>query len=745
MSRNHKVRVIDSDDHNDLSILEAVENLSSLAELGVNDRLGVVEDHLIIQHSEEEEQNSPLEGIQWLEEKNQHKTEVVVEDTFKAVLKYVKDFHTKDFNRFYDPKSQEGIKKMMLLVGKATDNLKNFTHLFEGVHRNGVEELDEYQQLTKFYKERIAVEDQEKVSLIDLSRKERQLESIKHPVEEEDEDFQRAKQFILDIDKIKHDDSYELLYLERDDGSRFYNQNFIRNLKLACNFSNFLGRESLRDPLEGLMGWYDHSLSLSAKNILKEIKPYLKNFYQEAMRYRDMEIVSTISMAVMALMMASNTKNQLQFSPIKCSTAYYVDFQYYLRSALSSFEYQKLKDFPPPSSHIFLTSILDIVHILSWSLFFQKMDQQSLGSVLDDIFEEGKVAVNKKDKHASHALPILESLQTHYLHVSRYLMNYPVGPLYQTLKIMQENDLDRFDTLMMQNLPFEWQKLKIDHKAISMLRLPSPTRQERVTKVEIDPEFMGMLDGFKNSKEKKNHLIINTQDRTVWKERPRAKFLETLPKNGQYLENINVVTFCKDSDFYNQSGAYQDLSSAGHFFKQIVFQLHSEESGFYFPQWIEEKVFNGFIEKLIQQVHRFFFESKSSLTQKERQDFIEIVYQFLTLKLIEITNCDSFSITCKDGLDVSSTASCQLYMFIKLLQGKHFTKEDQEKINLLLFALPVLVRQRPANAMRFNRMIQCTARIQKALEKHSKENIIDQVQHSFGPLYQFSLKNINFN
>ncbi len=132
MSRNHKVRVIDSDDHNDLSILEAVENLSSLAELGVNDRLGVVEDHLIIQHSEEEEQNSPLEGIQWLEEKNQHKTEVVVEDTFKAVLKYVKDFHTKDFNRFYDPKSQEGIKKMMLLVGKATDNLKNFTHLFEG-------------------------------------------------------------------------------------------------------------------------------------------------------------------------------------------------------------------------------------------------------------------------------------------------------------------------------------------------------------------------------------------------------------------------------------------------------------------------------------------------------------------------------------------------------------------------------------------------------------------------------------
>ncbi|MCH9632864.1 MAG: hypothetical protein S4CHLAM6_12080 [Chlamydiae bacterium] len=742
MSRKKKTNQIQEERQSHLTIVEAVENLSSLAEMDSGDRIGIIEDHVIV-HDQDEEEGAPLEAIHWLEEKSQHQTEEVVADTFKTVLKYVKNFHKKEFNRFYEDKNQTGLKKIMLLVGKASDNLKNYTHLFSGSHKEGIEQTREYKQLSNFYKERIAIEDEDKVSLIDLSRKERKLELTKHPLQEEDEDVKLAKQFIFDVEKVKVDDSYELLYMQREDGTRFFNRDFYRNLKLACNFGEYVGAHLERDPTDGLYCWLDRSLQKSAVKILKLIKPHLKPFYQESTTYRDMEMVGSINMALMALMMAANPKNKRQVRPIKTTVEYFKDFQHYVRLSLESFEYHKLKSFPPPSSNIFLHNLIDVIHLLSWSLFFQHLDIKSLGPVIDDIVEEGRASVSKKSAHPK-SDSIWEQFEENYTHICRYLMNYPVGPLFQTLYSMNDGVNDEFDTLMMNNFPVEWGTLKVGKKSISMLRLPSPTNQELVNKVNIDHEFVGLLDAFKSSKESKKHLMINVQDRTIWKEYPRAKLLEDLPKQSDYYQNIDVVTLCKESDFYQQKGAYKDLSSMSHFFKQIVLQLHSPETGFYFPGWIDEQIFNGFVEKLIQQIHRFFFDSKSKLDQKERQDFIEIFYQFLTLKLIEICSADSFSFTCKDGLDSGAASTCSFFAFMKVLTGENLSKEDKEKMNAMLFAFPMIVRQRSIKAEHFNRMVQCHKRIEKGLKKHSKGRAKKVIDQYFGSLYNTPFEEMDF-
>lgn len=741
---SQKKKKEDLESQTDLTILEAVENLTNIAEMDGGERIGLIEDHLIVHDQDEEDEELSLEAINWLEEKSQHKTEAVVESTFKAVLNYVEDFHKKEIHRFYEEKNQEGIKKMMLLVGKASDKLKSFTHLFSGESKEGVEGIREYKQLTNFYKERIAIEEDDKVSLIDLSRKDRQIELVRHPLEEEDENFLKAKQFILDIEKIKTDDSYELLFIQRDDGTRFYNQDFYKNLKLACNFGDFASKHVERDPLEGLVCWFDQSLHKSAQKILLLLQPHLKLFYQEAMKYKEMEIVSSINKAVMALMMASNPKNKLELEPQKPSGEYFLDFQRYLRESLESFEYHKLKSFPPPSSNVFLNNMMDIIHLLSWSLFFHHLDVKSLSVVLDDIVEEGKVSSRKKGKSKAKKQSLWSDLEEMYLHISRYLMAFPIGPLFKTLNAIQDGNVDGFDTLMMKNIPLEWLAIQMNGKKISLLKLPTPTNQEIISKVRVDEEFVGLLDALKETKIDKKHLIINLQNRTNWQESPRARLLEKLPKTAEHCETVDVVTLCKDSDFYYQRGAYEKMESIGHFFKQIIFQMHSEETGFYFPGWVEEKIFSGFIEKLISQIHKFFFDSKSKLDVKERQDFIEIVYQFLTLKLLESVDPTSFSFTCKDGVDVGAVSMCQLFSFIKAIQGEEINQEEQAKMNMLLFAFPLIYRQRCVQADRFNRMIQCQRRIERGIEKHTKTKVQERMKDYFGMLYEFSFDELTF-
>lgn len=720
-----------------LSILEAVENLSNIADMDIDDKIGLLEDHVIVHGASEDE---TLEAIHWLEDKSEHQTEKVVEETYKAVLKYVKEFHSKEFARFYDQKNQDGIKKIMLLVGKASDKLNTYTHLFKGVHLKGIEETQEYRQLNKFYNERIAIDEGEKISLIDLSRQERQLEARKHPQIEEDENTLKSKSFFLDVEKTKKDESYEFLFLQREDGSRFLEPNYYRNIKVACNFGEFVGKHIEHDPLATLNHWQDLSLHKSAIHILHKIRPFLKNFFSEALKYKDMDIVASTNMAIMSLMLAANPKNRSHLNPAKGCSKYYQDFQHYLRNTITSFEYTKMRDFPPPNSSLFLHTLLTIINLLSWSFFHQNADLNSLSFVLDDLIEEGRVAVQKHQNKKSPKMGFFQQLKEDYVYIQRFLMNYPVGPLFKTLLELTEGQEDSFDSYSTGNLPSEFQRMRWKDQEISILRLPSPTTQEMINKVHVAHEFSGLIDAFSGTKESRKHLLINLQDRTSWREIARATFLEKLPQDSHYANYLDTLTLSTSSDFYYQIGAYEGVSQAKEFVKQVIFHLKSEETGYYFPKWMQEKLFNGFIESLIGKIHRFFFLGKATLSKEERQVFIEILYQFLILKSLEISQGTSLSFTCKDGLDSGSAQTMMFYTFLRLISGPELGARDRQKMHLMLFAYPLIFRNRQVQSKDFLRVVQTLDYLETTLKKHSK----NEFEKVFSPLYEGGLGQIDF-
>lgn len=728
----------ESSDSHHIGILEAVENLSNIADMDIDDKLGLIEDHVIVHGLDEEES---LEAIRWLEDKSEHQTEQVVEETYRAVLDYVKNFHQKEFNRFYDKKNQDGIKKIMVLVGKASEKLNNYTHLFKGVHQKGIEETKEYKQLNKFYQERIAIEDEEKISLIDLSRKEQQLEARKHPRVEEDEYTVESKKFVLDLEKVKADENYELLYIQRDDGSRFMESNLFKNLKVACNFGEFAGNKLERDPIEGLENWLDLSSHKTAIRTLRGVQPYLQDYFSEALKYKDMDVVSQTTMALMSLMLAANPKNRAHLNPPKAASAFYQDFQHYLRGALGSFEYQKMRSFPPPPTNVFLVKMLKIIHTLSWSFFFHTADTDSLSFVIDDMLEEGKLSVKKQPGRSKKIDNFYETLKADYLQMQRYLLGYPIGPLFKTLKTLQEWTGEAFDPYMMGNLPMEAQALKVDHIPVSLLRMPAPLHQEIISRVELTPEFMGLMDADVQSANAHKHLFINLHDRTSWKENTRSQFLENIPKKGDYLEYLHTVTLAKCTDFYHQTGHYEEVYKSKDFLKQLVTNLHSLDTGFYFNTWVGEELFSGFCEKLIGCVHKFFFDGKSTLSQAERQDFIEIIYQFITLKVIELIEPTSMSFVCKDAIDQSGVSTLLFNQFLKLIQGKKLGDKERQNMHLLLFAYPTLVRQRPVSAKNFLRMVQCLERLDEGLKKHGHAQFIK----IFSKIFKVDLKAITFD
>jgi hypothetical protein len=436
-------------------------------------------------------------------------------------------------------------------------------------------------------------------------------------------------------------------------------------------------------------------------------------------------------------MLASNPKNLAKLRRVKSCHEYFYDFQKYLRETLTSFEYQKLKNFPPPSSNLFLNCILDITHIFCWTLFIHCFSSQGLIQVMDDLIEEGKASVRqtKKEKKEN----IFKELAKDYVHVTRVLLNYPVGPLFKALDYLEQDEIHAFDNLMHNNLPSELFAFEIAKKQLSMIRMPSPTKQEYVKRVYIDDEFIGLLEAYQG-KENKLHLIINLQNRITWKEHPRCQALENLQKKAELVENVSIVTLSKDSDFYHQIGPYADLNHAKSFKKQFLEHLIDENTGFYFPGWIKEQIFDSYSEKLMKEIHQFFFASKLNLSREERMDFIEIYYQFINLKLIELTEPTSFSLTCKDAIDSGASASFEFFSFLKVISESSFSQSDIERIYMLVFATPLIVRDRAMQNDRFSRMIHVLDRVQTQMNQNGKKRF-DQ---SFGSFYKKGVLDVKF-
>ncbi len=675
-----------------LSIMEALDNLNALVDAETLDEIEVTDEARLIPHIIEDEE-SPRE-IYWVRAGSDSQTLDVVKLTLRTVYEYLQSYYHKMHKAGDTKQLVDGVSTIMVLVGEAAKKLDRFGALFQ----QKVTDFPEYKELQNFYKSHVIRESfrefakapihvEKEGVLPEQVEWEKELQEL---LQEEEEVEEVAGVHILnDIDLIKRDHLYELFYLKNEAGHDFYSLDLARHIKLACDFGEYSEEYFGEDPLLQIKNWEDRELHQLAKTILKAVKRPLEKFYEAAMRHKGVEGVILLHNACMSLMLAANPRNLIRQFALKGCHLYFADFLLHFRAALQNREYEKLVIYGPPTGKPFFNHYLDLVHAICYQLFTSTHDQEELRNAMRHLIErvEPKKAHTLSDSlmHANHALT--ENLKLH-----------PNGPVFKALDIVREDGERTFDPLMQGNLPtFEW-TLKQNEREIHILRLPSPTVQQWINHAEISEEFKTFLRAFKPEE---HLLVLNFQERTSWKEHARVAVLEELGHHAEFADQLTVVTLATETDFYNQIGVYQDLGEAKAFIEQLADHLEDESTGYSFPAKVKKELFPNFISRLLEQIHKAFFEQKNTLSYLERLDFIELAYHFIELKLIELIRPTLLAFTSKDALDIGAEMSIELLALLTIGRGKSL---DFEKVQTLLFGPTLMQRERVIHPERFDRL-----------------------------------------
>lgn len=697
--------------HHQPTLVEAVETLSSIASMDAEHH--VAEADLLA----EPEEGATYRTVHWLQGQDEEATVKAVREVFGVILNYLRQHYSKGYHVDANPQTIEGIKDIMVLVGEAAKKLDKYAALTQKTKARAfsVKQLAEYKELQEFYLTRIARKIDESVLshwILALSEQlHKRTESLEAPQNLYEE---TAKHVVIDLDSVKKDTEYELFFIRKEDGSRFFNPRIIRNMKLVCDFGNYPGEQTESEALESIDAWRVQVFHLAAKNILNAVAPNLNAFYHHLNKTKNAkdngQLEQCLSRALMALMLASNRHHAINEPGVKNSAGYFVDFHNFLRQATHTPEYQKLIAYPSEQK---VSAAVDLVHGLCESLFTHLAGHQILKPVIANLLQEA----NKKQsadhhKALSASRLVSDRLASDYAAMTKLLKGNAHGPLVKVLTALEEGSCQAYDPFLLENIPNQQYTFTVKGKEILNVRLPAPIYQEYIDKPVILEEFKGYLREI--VKKGKKHLLINLQDRTSWREHGRCVVLEGLQRNSEFEDQLTVVTLPKDTEFYHQLAPYDEENHAHMFIQNLKEQLADEACGFFFPEKIKEALFPDFVNDTIESIHRDFFGGKNVLLHKPRLDFIEIFYLFLEMRLIELSDADTVSFTCKDGVDVGVAASVPLFIVLRWMEEENLLKTDFEELNLMLYGPAMMCRERTMLADRFNRMQKAIRAIEHA-------------------------------
>lgn len=694
----------------ELSILEAVDMLSSMAEI---DTVVGKEEKL-----PEDFTGAALEtsSARWLNPKEQEHNRTLVKDTFRVIHNYLKNMVETNEEQLKDPETQKGIHAIMVLAGEAAHKVDKFAGLFKQSHdAPSVIQLKEYKELQEFFLQKImhkvqATLEKEEAWIAEWGAFEPSVVEVE-------------KRGLKDLETVRKDKDYELFFLHKEDGKPFFNRNLLRHIKLVGNFDAAISDFKGEDPLLKIKFIQDRQRHHQAVYLLRALTPALTEFFTEAMRHKDQLLVSSLIKASMALMLASNPQNMVENASGKSSMHYFADFQSYLRTAFESPEYRKLLAFQPKSSDRFSHSVLQMAHQLCRLLFTSPVQTKDSMEFIDKIIVRGEQAFPRMP-HSKIAASLWSSLLEDEERMRFVLKHYPNGPLLKTLDSFREGEEKQgFDPLMQDNDPHLFYNFSDDEMHVSVLRLPCPIHQEWINKAILAPEFLGFLRSADPTGVTTRHLMVNLQDRTSWQEHARCQVLETLAEEPGFTDKFFLLTLPKHTEFYQQSGPYHNLQQSNDFLTTFREQIKSgAECGFSFPAGLSTNRILEFTDRAFTGIHKCFFADKNVLTRKDRLDFIEIFYQYLVFFCLKEIKPQTMSFTCKDAVDVGPCASAVFFTFLRVLSnGSGWNDKEGEFLRWMFFAPAILIRDRSVDAQTFGRAVSAGSHIHSEIELQRKE------------------------
>lgn len=691
-----------------LTILDAVDNLSSLAEL---------------------DSPSSEEGIAWTVDANISENQERIKQTFRVLGNYLRHIYEKNQGQLKELDTQRGIQAIMVLAGEAAQKVDKFSSLFKGAHGGSVTQLKEFQDLQKFYLNKILRRFQASYE----SEAAWEAEKFTAP-----ELMDAERKGLKNLETIRRDRDYELLLVNNDDGTPFFHRSIARHIQLIGEFDEGVVEKSEDNPLIKFTYIQDRDLQLAAQEIAQSASLPIFDFYKEAMRHKGRPFVTALGKSVMALYLTKNMRNLIHNATDKSCRNYFHDFHIFLREALQTEEYKRLLNEPKSKLSPFNRTLLQLSHTLCFLFFMRPTERLDASAYLLRLIQMGGGEILKN--------PLRESVSfwNHLLeddeNLRHMLSEHPNGPLLKALHLFQMNEAGTgFDPLAQGNYPSQLFTLTDDSSHFSFIRVPSPTHQEYIKSAEVIPEFEGFLRYLKGKDQK--YLLINLQDRTGWQEHARCLCLEQLSVQSEFENTLSVVTLPKNSDFYLQKGHYHDLNDASLFITTFKDQIQSfEECGFYLPPELRTAKLTKFVNVMLSKIHHFFFQDEEHLSHKNRLDFIEIFYQFLILKIIEWTNPDTVSFSCKDGVDTGAAANATFFSFIRMMTSEEpFTLQEREQLLWLFFSPALTLRDREIEIQRFNRAVSSLAHMHMELDAQ-REMILSAFNQYYDKPFLTSLK-----
>ncbi len=709
-----------------IDIQDAMDNLAAIVSIDPQNPppLGLIKKHRIVTT---EEEFGP-DTVEWVSAEGPQTILDILDLTYRAIHQHLVKLYENPEMDWENEKSRKGTRAMMDLIGESASKMDAFFSLRLGKPlEQKVADREEFKALQTFYSKQFAHRFSEPVE---------GDEAWEEEWRENKEGDLLSKTGLGNFETVKRDQDYELFYVRNEEGEPYFNAELLRNIKLSCDF-DLSGEEFEEDPLLKIRTMQDRDLHATAGQILGECHLAISDYYKIARTLEENELGKSLGMAIVALFLAANPRHLLQNTMGKSCLQYFDDFHRFLRRAMRTSEYQKLIAYPPDSSDKNAHLLLYLVHSLSRSLF-ERVGGVKLESIglIHRTMRRGEEIKQKKGAHLQKGETIWNQFLLDDEKYRTLLAKFPNGPLFKILDLIREEEQEEnlqipFDPIGQQNLPSRLYQIQRKNKKIDVLRIPSPTRQALIHKVEIADEFRGFLRSLSQDKPVKKHLIINLQDRTSWKEFARSRALEGLQMSAEFNQQLVVMTLPKNTDFYYQINEYLNLNQAEDFLKAFSAQLNSsEECGFFFPAPLKKNELTRFIEMALPSIHELFFHGKNALTRRNREDFIELFYQFLILKCIDMIEPASISFTCKDAIDTGSAETAAFYGFVQLLKGSFSEREEQDFLRWLLYTPALFIRERAIDAERFNRTLSLFERVDGEMAERGKE-----ILKTFGEFY----------
>ncbi len=691
-----------------LPLQEAIDNLSLIAEMDFNANtiLGVVDQNRFVLSDSEYSMGS----IQWLAPENAPEILEVMRLTYASISHYLIDLYENSQTDWEEIKLKKSLQELMELVGESANVLDRYLSLFPNVKERTIA-LQEFKDLRSYFLERISPRFE--------GGTEGEAEWAREWIENEEAlNFDLERRGLKDFETVRRDRDYELFYIREENDHPFFTQELLRNIKLVCDF-DIAKEEFGEDPLLQLQDFRDRDSYAAAKQILHMVNPFMRAFYQHRIDHKEHALAALLNKTLFALMLASNEKHLSTKTANKNCLMYFEDFLIFLRESLLSTEYQKLLAYEEvektPIAHI----LLDLIHHLCKALYLKTSGiKEEMKGFIYHLVRKGQEKRGKKEKEPDSVLwKMIENDDQMRL----YLRFFPSGAIFQDIDAIRSKEPLAFDPMLQKNTPESLYQIRTMRHLLRVVKIPSPTRQEIITKANIIPEFLGFLRADVREKHPKKHLMIQLQDKTSWKEFARVKVLEDVQKEAEWKGNLIVVSLSKDSDFYFQNGEYLTLEKANDFMSSFIDQLESFECGYFLPPQLHTEAMKKNIQTLLEWIHESFFANKAILSRKNRLDFIEIFYHFFLLHLIKEVEPHSISFTCKDAVDVGAALSASFYAFVKLLSQQILIKEDEELLFYLFYAPAFLVRERAVDAQRLHRLLSALSHIESVCKEKGEE------------------------